>query len=394
MSPAPEGLQARRRQAAAELSRQRVIPVIADGAVGAHGSYLQFSAAEALHRRCCASKRFCQRVAAFEDPCTVKSTFFWIKLGLVCGCVVGINGPVQSATLFGKGSDADAPVSATKRAWYLREFTKIELVAREPGGAANQHPIQLQPEALRQQLLLIRKNEAGKIVPLFDDDEAAELAGPLAQAFANATAADDVQVLTSARRNGSFGTPKGLTARLFVQGDALNLIVHDTDLDFVVAYRQTNNLPHFEYGSRTTAARGVALQSTGASNRRPDWLTLSLRGTEASAAPVPTPVAAPTLLQTTPPAPLPALVGAPPAAPLAATPLAPAAPAAPAMATPRPTPVAAPAAVVPVPARKPGDVPSADEIERRLDTLKRLRDRQLITEDEYQERRKEVLQSI
>ena len=46
------------------------------------------------------------------------------------------------------------------------------------------------------------------------------------------------------------------------------------------------------------------------------------------------------------------------------------------------------------PARPPLDKAGAEEIERRLETLKRLREKNLITEDEYQQKRKEILQLL
>jgi hypothetical protein len=48
----------------------------------------------------------------------------------------------------------------------------------------------------------------------------------------------------------------------------------------------------------------------------------------------------------------------------------------------------------PPPARKALDAAAAEDIERRLETLKRLRDKSLITEDEYQQKRKEILQLL
>jgi hypothetical protein len=67
---------------------------------------------------------------------------------------------------------------------------------------------------------------------------------------------------------------------------------------------------------------------------------------------------------------------------------------------PMPTPAAAPAAAAatPVqPAAAPGrarDPAFYDEQEQRLRTLKRLRDNNLISEDEYQQKRREVLQQL
>jgi len=53
--------------------------------------------------------------------------------------------------------------------------------------------------------------------------------------------------------------------------------------------------------------------------------------------------------------------------------------------------VVAPAVVAP---RAPLDAAGAQDLERRLETLKRLREKNLITEDEYQQKRKEILQLL
>jgi hypothetical protein len=101
------------------------------------------------------------------------------------------------------------------------------------------------------------------------------------------------------------------------------------------------------------------VQSAGATNARPDWLAIPLQGAA------------------------PASAAAAPAVPAAL-----AAPAAPAAIAPA---VAAPA---PPPARKALDAAAVEDIERRLEVLKRLRDKGLINEDEYQQKRKEILQLL
>jgi hypothetical protein len=53
---------------------------------------------------------------------------------------------------------------------------------------------------------------------------------------------------------------------------------------------------------------------------------------------------------------------------------------------------AAPAAAAP--ALRPRDPGYADEVEQRLLTLKRLRERGLISEEEYQQKRREILQAL
>lgn len=256
--------------------------------------------------------------------------------------------------LFGKGG---APTEAAKagpgqRVWAIHEFTTLALVPREAGSALNRQPVQLPPEALRQQLAGVQFVGRGGAQPLFAADELAELVVPLAQALERAGPGDDVLLLSSSRReSGVLVGPTAITARLFVQGEPgqgekLQLIVHDARLEFYDQYRGTNIAPRFVFGSRSSAGT-AALRSAGASNTRADWLALPLQAAAVA-----------------------------PAVPAAMT----------------PAPLAAPVAA-PSP-RKPLDAAGAEEIERRLETLKRLREKNLISEEEYQLKRRDILQLL
>jgi hypothetical protein len=285
---------------------------------------------------------------------------------LVCCGVLLCTAPSAWAgwmdSLLGKSSATTEQQAAPgQRLWRLAEFTRIELVPREAGAVENQQPAQIPPDALRQQLMRVQSvAQGGGRQPLFGADELAALIGPLAQALSRAGPGDDVLLLSSSRRDEGLLFPaKAITARLFVQGDGLQLIVHDARLDFYDKYRGTNAAPQFTFGSRSSAG-GATLESAGASNRRSDWLSIPMRAEASVASPAATPAAVT-------PAPMPAA------------------------ATPTPMPTAATATpTAPPPKTQDG----ADSIERRLETLKRLRDRGLISEDEYQQKRKEILQSL
>jgi hypothetical protein len=214
-----------------------------------------------------------------------------------------------------------ASQAGPQRTWQIHEFTRVELVAREAGSDANQHPARLAPEALREQLARVQFVAGGKRLPLFAGDEINELAGPLSQALESAGPGDDVLLLSSARSEGGLlGSPTAITARLFVQGGALQLIVRDARFAFYDAYRGTQAAPRFSYGSRSEAGP-VVLEGAGAGNRRTDWLVFD-------------------------------------------------------------------AASAPRPAEK------SEGAEQRLETLQRLRDKKLISEDEYQQKRREILQQL
>ncbi|MBX3607520.1 MAG: SHOCT domain-containing protein [Piscinibacter sp.] len=265
--------------------------------------------------------------------------------------------------LFGSSSAGGAQAEPGRRSWTIHEFTTIRLVARESGAVPNQHPAVIQPEVLRSQLAQVRYVVRGDATEaLFAGSELDELVEPLSQALASAGPGDDVLLLSSSRRGGGILTqPQGVTARLFVQGNALQLIVHDTRYEFMNQYLGSRVPPTFTYGSRASSG-SPQLRSASAKGPRGDWLALPLIVTAATNAPA---------------GPMPAVLPAA-AAPAAA-------------ATPAPAPAAAPPAA---PMPRPRDPGFADEIEQRLITLKRLRDRGLITEEEYQQKRKEILQQL
>lgn len=277
--------------------------------------------------------------------------------------------------LFGskKVDTTEAAANPDRRTWRIGEFTAIQLAKSEAGSPANQHPASLHPEGIRQQLALVRVQVKGRSQPLFSADELNELAEPLSQALANAKPADDVLLLSTSRRDGGvLSTPLGVTARLFVQGGALNLIVNDARRDFVNAYIGSRIAPQFDFGSRAKAGEAV-LQSAVAPNKRADWVALPLAAAATpAAAPIGAP-ATPAAIQARPSgatanaAPSPAIQ--PPAASL------PAAPAAPA-------------------ALKARDDAFYAEQAQRLKGLKSLRDQGAITEDEYQQKRKEILSTL
>ncbi|HZE92614.1 MAG TPA: SHOCT domain-containing protein [Rhizobacter sp.] len=263
---------------------------------------------------------------------------------LLCGALLagGLGGgAAQAAGADTPAGPARPPAASSKaeaggRSWQIHEFTRVDLVAREAGATPNQHPAGLAPEALRDLLAGVGFTSSRGRVPLFAGDELAELAGPLSQALKSAGPGDDVLLLSSARREyGLLGAPTAVTARLFVQDGQLQLIVHDARLDFYDTYRGTYAAPHFVFGSRSLAG-SVSLQAPGATPQRADWLAL--------------------------------------AAPAAAVPAVPGAAPAPSRASPEPA--------------------TGQDAERRLETLKRLRDKNLISEDEYQQKRKEILQLL
>ena len=233
------------------------------------------------------------------------------------------------------------PAIAHHAKWEIRPFMSVAIVPREAGAQVDDQPMALAPEALRKALSGVTI-ASGR--PLFDPAELALLVGPLAQALAEATAGDDLQLLSNYKREGSgfMVSPKAVTALLFLQGGRLNLIVHDDRFEFYGKWLQDRDkAPRFEFGSRARAG-SAQLRSPEGTSIRPDWVTLPL-------APV-------------------AVV--PADAPIASS------------ATP------APAAL---PTR---DAAFYEQQQQRLRGLQGMRDAHAISEEEYQQKRKEILAGL
>ena len=236
------------------------------------------------------------------------------------------------------------PATPASRQWALDEFSRIELGAKEARAPANHQPLRVDAAALQAQLAAVRLHTRDGEQPLFGTDELALLVPALVQALAAAGPDDDVLLLSTARRSSGFDVPLALSARLFMQGEALQLIVHEARRDFIAAYRRTRLMPRFAYGSRS-AAGGSQLSSATAESRRADW------------------VAMPVAMPVTMPAAVPVSAPVPASPPFTAQPASAAAPA-------------------------------QSALERRLRDLKRLQEQALISDDEYQALRRDALQKL
>ncbi len=327
-----------------------------------------------------------------------------LALGLALPCAAQTPGappPRGNALRIERDSAADRVVAVV----YEGRFSYVRLETREPGAALNQHPASVDPQALRS--LLARLQLPGsRAEPLFNDDELNELVPPLLQALARATPEQDVTFAISGQHGfmGPLAARVVTTARVFFQDGRMNLVFGLVRRDFESQYKATGYLIAFEPGKRASAVDRSAqvIAAYGAERRRADWLVLDPQATPPSA-----PVAAPM-----PPA---VVVPAPAAAAATATPAAPAAPAAPSAASTSATPVApaAAAASVSTPATTPPGPPSrtagatapaapaapdAETIYRnvseRLKALDKLRASGLISDQEYQEKRRELLRQL
>jgi hypothetical protein len=241
-------------------------------------------------------------------------------------------------------------VDGVQRIWKLGEFSALRLVAKADASAPNDHPATLDPAAVQVALLGVQfQSSPGVTKPLFLASDLQDISQALAKALALATPQDDVLLMASARYDGALlGLQRSVLARLFVSQGALHLVVKEVRADVLASYRVSNTLPVYDFGARSVASSSI-LRAAGARQLRPDWLALPL------GAVAPQPALLTTVSQPAP--------------------LAPLAPVAPASAVAR-------------------DKAFFDQQAQRLEGLKNLRDKNLISEAEYLQKRTEILQSL
>lgn len=242
---------------------------------------------------------------------------------------------------------------APRKAWELGRFTWVKRIPAEPGAPPSQHPVAIDPRRLAEHLASLQVLDGKEEEPLFTASEPLGLARALAEALAAAGPGEDLELVATANRSAFvLASSLTVTARAFVAGGDLHLIFHDIRGDLTYSYHLDGRTPPFTLGARARAS-AVAVKPGSGSSARPDWIRFSL----ANLAPQ-----------------------APGAAPQAPAPARPAAEPAPAPGAPKAAPAPAPAA------------PSA--LEERLLRLKRLRDQNLITEEEYARRKAELLREL
>jgi len=243
-----------------------------------------------------------------------------------------------------------APLSARgpRRQWDFAPYSHLKRTEAEKGSPANSQPLRVAPETLAKILISVNFQEGEAEGTLFLPAEADAVSRALAEALALIGPGEDLELLSTWKRDRSLmGSALGITARVFARDGRINLIVHDSRLDWVLASTMTPNTPSFNFGSRAAAGK-VFLRAPGVDSHRADWLVLPI---------------------------LPAPAESTPAS---------------ASAAPEPGPAtAAPNAVAP--ASKRGSAPS---IEDRLRDLKRFRDQNLITEEEYAQQKQELFKEF
>lgn len=194
-----------------------------------------------------------------------------LSLGAAALPATAAEGPMD----FLFGSSGQAP--RNQAVWKYGEFSALRLVEREDGASPNEHPVRLEPASLINQLASVEFDSGkGRMRPLFSRDELEELAPQLSQALAQARPDQDLLLASSARREGgALSLPQTLTARLFARQGELQLIVQQARADLLSQFRSTRLTPRIEFGSRRSDS-GVRLQTSAGRLARGDWIRLPL----------------------------------------------------------------------------------------------------------------------
>ncbi|MGD9367981.1 MAG: SHOCT domain-containing protein [Desulfobacteraceae bacterium] len=242
-------------------------------------------------------------------------------------------------------------VSSDSHARLLHESARIALYSTEAEpGNRNSHPITLEADQLSAVLSRVRarSGETGEIIDLFPEKNREESAERLAKALRRIDSDQELH-LVSFRHIGTFfsGHRNASAARVFVEEGRLNLIFGRIDLFFSEFRDADRPVPPMGSRKRAASLKGRIIGTEGVTfvDGRNDWVTLDLIPAE----PVP-------------PAPAPAAKGS------GSTPV-----------------EKSPKAAI---------KPHEKSIEEKLQILKNLRDKDLITEQEYTDKKRQILDSF
>lgn len=239
------------------------------------------------------------------------------------------------------------------------EWEYVQLAVRGPGenGALNQHPAQLNAERLAEVLARVRVKVSNDKRRLFTDEEVLRLARAASGALARADAHQDFVFRTAARHQelGLIGQKLVNSGRIFVADGRLNIIIGTQQSEALLGLRPgMRPTRSMDPGSRAKQSAQVEILPGGGPGERlvrADWLAVELSS----------------------------LVAAErrPAAEASRV---------------APTPAAASAA--PAVTSTPLSAPAESKAEERLRVLKRLFDKGLISEGEYQQKRTTILNEL
>lgn len=198
-----------------------------------------------------------------------------LALLLGCGLLAAVSLPQVAQAAPGSRYIACATCAPPDLAWGEGEFDQVHLVATAPG-VTNLHPQTVPVDALARSLAALRLDGGDRA--WLDPDAAQQLAHALSKTLAQAGPQQEAAFLiTSKIAGGVLGTRLGNSGTAFIDANGLNLILAESQVDFIGRYRATRMERPFRFGQRDQAS-GVKVAGEGAMQRRADWLVLPLGG--------------------------------------------------------------------------------------------------------------------
>jgi len=267
---------------------------------------------------------------------------------LAAGSLQAQNGGPTGAAL-GPQVSRDPAASRTVAMVHQGIFNYVRIERAEDGAPPNQHPLDISEEDLARMLGAVRLGSK----PLLNKDDLDAIVPHLVAALGRATAQQDVSFAVAGKHSafGLLAARDVTTGRIFNTAAGLQFIVGLAHKPFEDQFRAGGALIPFEPGRRAAplvdAAVELKLAASAGTLPRADWVVLR-PGTPAQAQ-------------------------VPPAQPAA--------------------PAAAVSTLQPAPQAIPADA-RFREISERLRTLERLRDAGLITPQEYEQKRKQIIEAL
>lgn len=250
--------------------------------------------------------------------------------------------------------------------WGEWDFLRIETRGSQAQPSAQ--PVQLTEEQVATALASIRIQGFKETTLLFSEDEIRRFAPAIAIGLAKANAYQDLAFVSTGQHawSGLMAPLLANSGRIFFSEGRLNLILGSAHVDFLSDLRQgSRQAPRFDLGSRGTRSPKVTIVGVDKGDAkiiREDWVAIAIGDAVAPAAPA-----------------------VPAANAVNRDRIMPVSPAS--------RPVAQPAPQA-TPAAEPAADPFYSKQEVRLRSLKRMRDQGLITDEEFQQKRAEILKNL
>ncbi len=256
-------------------------------------------------------------------------------------------------------------VSFPAHALMLHDSSRLALYSAEAEpGSRNSHPARIGTDQLLDALSQVkaRSGETGEVIDLFPKKNREQMAGRLAKELRRIEPGQELH-LVSFRHIGSLLSSKrhASSARVFVEDGRLNLIFGQIDLIYSEFRDPQRTVPPMGSRKAPASLKGEIIPAEGVSlvDGRKDWAALSL----VQAIQPPNAAAPPPAVETSTSS--------------TGTPSTNAVDNAPSEKSPKPT-----------------VAPSEKSIEEKLQILKNLREKELITEEEYVEKKREILDDL